>query len=160
MFNLSVQLNQTPAAFARIEGSDEHPEINGIVRFFETNRGVLVSAQIQGLPSPSEPCKSPVFGFHIHTGDSCTGNETDPFADAMTHYNPEDCPHPYHAGDLPPLFGSRGAAVLVVLTDRFSIKEILGRTVIIHANPDDFTTQPAGNAGMKIACRVVQSRGV
>lgn len=43
-----------------------------------------------------------------------------------------------------------------VLSNRFSIEEIIGRTVIIHDAPDDFRTQPSGNAGMKIAYGVIQ----
>ena len=78
------------------------------------------------------------------------------FADAMSHYNPMGCEHPYHAGDLPPLFGSNGSALLLFLTDRFSVKEVIGKTVIIHDRPDDFTTQPSGNSGTKIACGVIR----
>ena len=70
----------------------------------------------------------------------------------MTHYNPKDCPHPYHAGDMPPLFGNNGEAFMAFMTDRFTVEEIIGKTVIIHSNPDDFTTQPGGNSGEKIAC--------
>ena len=84
-----------------------------------------------------------------------TGNEDDPFADAKTHYNPKSCPHPYHAGDLPPLFSANGYAYSAVLTDRFTVDEIIGKTVVIHSSPDDFTTQPSGNAGRKIACGVI-----
>ena len=47
---------------------------------------------------------------------------------------------------------------LSVKTDRFSVNEIIGRTVVIHSDPDDFHTQPAGNAGKKIACGVIQRR--
>lgn len=79
----------------------------------------------------------------------------DPFADAMSHYNPNDCEHPHHAGDLPPLFGNDGFALLLFLTSRFSVDEIIGKTVIIHDQPDDFTTQPSGNSGTKIACGVI-----
>jgi Cu-Zn family superoxide dismutase len=46
---------------------------------------------------------------------------------------------------------------MTVATNRFRVKDIIGRTVIIHNMPDDFTTQPSGNAGMKIACGVIQS---
>ena len=70
----------------------------------------------------------------------------------MTHYNPNQCAHPYHAGDLPPLFGSNGYAFEAFLTDRFTVSEVIGRTVIIHSKPDDFSTQPSGNSGEKIAC--------
>ena len=145
-----------PAARTSIKGSAKYPDIHGNVHFYQTEMGVMVVAEIFGLPTFGDPCKSPIFGFHIHSGGSCTGNETDPFADAMTHYNPKNCPHPYHAGDMPPLFGNNGYAFLMFLTDRFTAREIIGKTVIIHDKPDDFTTQPAGNSGNKIACGVIQ----
>ena len=59
--------------------------------------------------------------------------------------------------DLPPLFGSRGYAFSVFLTDRFLLSEVIGKTVIIHENSDDFTSQPSGNAAEKLACGVVKS---
>ena len=46
-------------------------------------------------------------------------------------------------------------AHLEVRTDRFHVRDIIGRTVVIHSDPDDFRTQPAGNAGTKIACGVI-----
>jgi len=49
----------------------------------------------------------------------------------------------------------RGNAYLAVKTDRFTVHDIIGKTVVIHSNPDDFHTQPAGNAGKKIACGVI-----
>lgn len=83
------------------------------------------------------------------------GNQNDPFPLTGSHYNPDNCPHPYHAGDLPPLFGNRGIAWSAFLTNRFQVRDVLGKTVIIHASPDDFTSQPAGNSGKKIACGVI-----
>ena len=83
------------------------------------------------------------------------GTPVDPFSDALTHYNPDTCAHPQHAGDLPPLFGNNGYAFSMFLTNRFSVSEIIGRTVILHSAPDDFTSQPAGNSGVKIACGVI-----
>lgn len=154
--NPLAALRGTPAAGATVSGSEAYPEITGTVQFFSTPQGVLVAAQIHGLPTGTGPCAHPVFGFHIHSGSACKGNATDPFAAAMTHYNPRGCPHPYHAGDLPPLFGNNGYALSIFLTDRFSVEEIVGKAVIIHSRPDDFTTQPAGNAGDKIACGVIK----
>ena len=148
-------LQGLPQAVAVMGGRAEHGGIHGTVKFYQATGRVLVVADILGLPAPSEACKSPVFAFHIHGGSDCSGNEEDPFADAGTHYNPTDCPHPYHAGDMPPLFGAGGRAFLAFLTDRFTVREILGKTVIIHDRPDDFTTQPSGNAGNKIACGVI-----
>ncbi|NLF57432.1 MAG: superoxide dismutase family protein, partial [Candidatus Hydrogenedens sp.] len=102
------------------------------------------------------PCAGEVFGFHIHEGNACTGNASDPFAATGGHFNPQSCPHPQHAGDLPPLFGNNGYAWSSVLTDRFTVDAIAGRTVVIHRRPDDFTTQPSGNSGEKIACGVIK----
>ncbi len=147
--------HRVPDAAAVLQGGAAYPSIHGLVRFYQTRRGVLVVAEVRGLPAPDEPCQRPVFGFHIHSGERCTGTADDPFADAATHYDPNGCPHPHHAGDLPPLFGNAGTAFLSVLTDRFTVRDILGRTVIIHSQPDDFVTQPAGNAGVKIACGVI-----
>ncbi len=145
-------LYQSPQATAVVRGSEKYPDIIGTVKFFGTRHGVLVAAEIFGLPKAAENCESPVFGFHIHAGGACTGNADDPFMNAHAHYNPHGCVHPYHAGDLPPLFGINGYAFSAFLTGRFSVREIIGKTVIIHAHPDDFMTQPAGNAGEKIAC--------
>ena len=58
-------------------------------------------------------------------------NETDPFADAKGHYNPNNCAHPYHAGDLPPVFSNKGSAFNAVLTNRFHVREVLGRVVTV-----------------------------
>lgn len=148
---------RVPDAKADIRGSKKYPDINGTAYFFQTNAGVMVVSEIRGLPYYDENCGGKVFAYHIHSGESCSGNENDYFADAMTHYNPYGCAHPYHAGDMPPLFGCGKIAFSAFLTDRFYVKDILGKTVIIHSEPDDFTTQPSGNSGEKIACGVIKS---
>ncbi|MFR5863801.1 MAG: superoxide dismutase family protein [Acutalibacteraceae bacterium] len=109
-----------------------------------------------GLPSAQGACSGRFFAFHIHEGSACRGSATDPFSAAGSHFNPAGCPHPFHAGDLPPLLGCDGDALSVFLTNRFRVDEVVGRTVIIHDQPDDFTTQPAGNAGSRIACGVIE----
>lgn len=153
--NLSAVLNNRPRALAWIKGSSNYPKINGIVKFYQTRQGVIVASEVCGLPDGEGVCKNGVFAFHIHEGRSCTGNTEDPFANALTHYDKYGNEHPYHSGDMPPLFGNNGYAVSVFLTDRFSIDEIIGKAVIIHSGVDDFTSQPAGNAGKKIACGVI-----
>lgn len=150
-------LKGSPDAAARLMGSRSHPGIVGTVRFYETPWGTLTAAQVSGLPVAGDRCGADIFGFHIHSGDACAGDAEDPFSQAKGHYNPENCPHPGHAGDLPPLFGNNGEAFLVCLTNRFTVGEVIGRTVIVHSRPDDFTTQPAGNAGEKIACGVIRA---
>lgn len=139
-------------AKANIKGGKSNPKITGTVTFKETKQGVLLTAKINGLPTSQGKCGGNFFGFHIHSGSSCTGNAEDEFANSGSHYNPNDCPHPYHAGDLPPLFSNDGYAYMSVLTNNFRVKDIIGKTVIIHASPDDFTSQPSGNSGKKIAC--------
>ena len=153
--NLYGMLQGLPDAVAVMAGSQANGKIHGTVKFYQAARGVLIVADIFGLPTSNEPCDKRIFAFHIHSGSSCSGNEQDPFADAGTHYNPDDCPHPHHAGDIPPLFDAGGRAFLAFLTDRFTVDEVIGKTVIIHDRPDDFTTQPSGNAGNKIACGVI-----
>lgn len=143
---------KTNVAIANIKGSPMYPNIHGKVIFKQEEYGVMVTAEIYGLPQNTEKCVSNIFAFHIHSGNSCTGNSNDPFANGQKHYNPNNCLHPSHAGDLPPLFGNNGYAYLSTLTNRFTITEIIGKVIIIHDNPDDFNTQPSGNSGNKIAC--------
>lgn len=151
-------LSDQPQAYAHIFGSPQYASIQGNVYFYQISLGVLVAAEVFGLPQSDENCMEKIFGFHIHGGHSCTGNETDPFADTGTHFAIAPCTkHPYHAGDLPPLFGNDGTAFLITLTDRFSIKEILGKTIIIHSQADDFASQPGGNAGQKMACGMIRN---
>lgn len=150
-------LHTQPQAAAVVRGSEDYPEISGLVRFYQTACGTVVYADINGLPTSRGRCSENFFGFHIHGGTSCTGTKDDPFADALSHYNPRGCRHPAHAGDMPPLLGCRGKAVSAFITDRFTVREILEKTVIIHDEPDDFKSQPGGDAGDRIACGVIRS---
>ena len=138
-----------PYAAAQIRGGMETPQLSGCVQFYQENGCVLIVAKISGLPKESE---TGFFGFHIHQGDNCSGTD---FSGTGSHYNPSDQAHSRHAGDLPPLLECQGNAYLSVRTDRFSVSDIIGRTVVIHSDPDDFHSQPAGNAGKKIACGVI-----
>ncbi|MDE6155680.1 MAG: superoxide dismutase family protein [Eubacterium sp.] len=145
-------LKAGPQAAAQLRGSDAYESISGSVKFYKTANGVVVYAVVTGLP-----CVNSFNGFHIHEGGSCSGNADDPFADVMGHYNPKDAAHPNHAGDLPPLLNNNGNAISLFLTDRFNVEQIIGRTVIIHDKYDDFTTQPSGNSGKKIACGEIKN---
>ena len=150
-------LNRRPNAIARIRGSKSYDNILGMVWFYQTSKGVYVVTEVDGLPQGCGECKSPVFGYHIHSGSACAGNMEDAFADTRGHYNPDNCEHPHHAGDMPLLFGNHGYAFSVFYSDRFCVCDIIGKTVIIHLNPDDFHTQPAGNSGTKIACGKIEA---
>ena len=137
-----------PGAVARVVGGNTAPCLYGTVKLYQMGRTVLVVADICGLPVS----ETGIFGLHIHEGCACAG---DGFVATGGHFNPGGQPHPKHAGDLPPLFSCGGKAFLAALTDRFSICDVIGRAVVIHSQPDDFSTQPAGNAGDKIACGII-----
>lgn len=147
-------INTKADATATISGSISYPNIRAKVKFYKVKEGVLVCTEAIGLPYNNDNPFS-ILAYHIHKGTSCSGNDADPFSDALGHYNPHNMEHPYHAGDLPPLFANYGYAFSIVLTARFTIDEIIGRAMIIHRNVDDFTTDPSGNAGEKIACGIV-----
>ena len=138
-----------PDAVACIKGGADAPHLSGEVRFYQERGTVLVVAEISGLPTCGE---SGFFALHIHDGDSCCGED---FDQTRGHYNPKEAAHPNHAGDLPPLLRYGDCAFLAVRTDRFCVQEVIGKTVVIHDGPDDFWSQPAGNAGEKIACGVI-----
>ncbi len=141
-------MNQSPYkafAIAHIKGNETAPLLSGYVKFLQMKNYVLVIASIKGLPHNN----TGFFGFHIHEGSSCTGEN---FSDTGNHYNPQNAPHPSHAGDMPPLINCNGGAYMTFATNRFRLKDISGRTVVIHDMADDFNTQPSGNAGAKIGC--------
>lgn len=149
----------TVYAKAAIHGSKKYPDIYGYAAFVPDRGKTMVTVSVYGLPK-GEKCDCRIFAMHIHEGKSCTGTAEDPFADAKTHYDPSGCPHPCHSGDMPPLYPDKnGTAKFAFVTDRFTPEEIIGRTIIIHADPDDFHTQPSGNSGEKIACGVIEKMG-
>lgn len=158
-FNIKFSrfFGRCPNAVAYLMGSESYSDIGGTVNFYQTSHGVLVVTEVFGLPRTKNGKMSEIFAFHIHSGSSCTGTSGDPFADVQKHYDTQGNPHPYHAGDMPPLFSAQGKAFSAFLTDRFTIEEIIGKTVIIHDMPDDFTSQPAGNSGKKIACGEIKT---
>lgn len=140
--------SKNPVAYAKFIGSGNAVGLSGYVRFYQSSAGVLVEVSAIGLPDNQVG----MYGFHIHEGNACSGTD---FSDTGVHFNPNFLPHPRHAGDLPPLLSCNGRVYMKVLTDRFSIRDILGRTVVIHSKPDDFRSQPSGDSGDKIACGVI-----
>ena len=135
-------------AKATVRGGSAAPGIFGQVCFYQKRNYILVTAHIRGLPETS----SGFFGFHIHEGENCDGAN---FVTTANHYNPSGIKHPSHAGDMPPLIYCNGRACQSFITDRFKVKDIIGRTIVIHNMPDDFNSQPSGNAGIKIACGMI-----
>lgn len=136
-------------AMAVIRGDNGAPTLGGTVLFTDTPAGVRVEARLTGLPKN----KTGFYGFHLHEGQSCVPPD---YESAKGHYNPDSVPHPLHAGDFPVLLATKaGDAWLGFVTTRFGVCEIIGRTVVVHLERDDYTSQPAGDAGERIGCGVV-----
>jgi len=103
-------------------------------------------------------------GFHIHEAGDCSSGDG---MSAKGHFNPLGKPHGMpgpqsHAGDLPMLKAAKnGRAKLDFELEGITVApgstSIVGRGLIIHAGPDDFKTQPTGNAGARFACGVIQA---
>ena len=158
--SLNIPLN-APVAIAKINGGPLRPQIAGTVSLFDVPGGSWVCAEINGLPpyQPATNGENPIgpHGFHIHEFGNCQiGDPTDPFQAAGGHWNPSNQPHGNHAGDLPVLFSNQGRANMCFFTNAFNPEQTIGRAIIIHQNPDDFRTQPAGNAGKRLACGVIE----
>ncbi|MCL2013125.1 MAG: superoxide dismutase family protein [Cystobacterineae bacterium] len=130
--------------------------VQGNVSFTQEGNGIRVVAEISGLtPGPH--------GFHIHDIGDCSA------PDAMSaggHFNPHQTEHgkvgeeTYHAGDLPSLEAdTEGNARLDVVLESIVLAgehSIVGRSLIVHADADDYVSQPTGNSGARVACAVIQ----
>jgi Cu-Zn family superoxide dismutase len=131
----------------------------GEATFEQAGSKVRVIVFVQGLTPGRE------HGFHIHEVGDCSSGDG---MSAKGHFNPYGKPHAAHtaaerhAGDLPSLIaGKDGRAKIDVELDIITLRpgsaNIIGRGLIIHADPDDFKTQPTGNAGARIACGVIKA---
>lgn len=147
MFTFGKALFRCPCCKAVIHGSEDFPRLHGTVSFIKAYGGTLVVTELSGLPSANG-----VYAMHIHSGAECSGTKTDPFENAGSHLNPDNAMHPFHMGDMPAIFSNDGYSWSAVYTKRFQPAQIEGHTVIIHASPDDYHTQPSGNSGIRIAC--------
>jgi Cu-Zn family superoxide dismutase len=129
----------------------------GTVTFAALEHGVRVSGEVRGLVPGSE------HGFHIHEKGDC-GNNGDA---SGGHFNPTGGTHGKfaaagsHAGELPSLVADAGGVARfsvedhsISLTDG-AANNVVGRALIVHRDRDDFTTQPSGNSGPRIACAVI-----
>lgn len=153
--------NNINRAMAIITGSIYAPNLYGNVYFVSVEGGTEVFAEIWGLPlyEPASGNMQPIspFGFHIHEYGICEITDPqDPFISAGGHYNPTNQPHGNHAGDFPVVFSNDGYARMGFFTDKFKPADIIGRSVLLHQNPDDFRSQPSGNSGKRMGCGVIE----
>ena len=156
----SAGLAQTPPQAVAVVFNLKGQEI-GKAHLTQTAGGLLIDIDLSGI-APGE------HAFHIHEIGIC--DAADGFKSAGGHFNPNQHQHGYmaehgsHAGDMPNLFagadGRLRANVLnpnVTLTDGpGNLLDGNGSAIVVHADPDDYTGQPAGNAGIRIACGVIE----
>ena len=148
-------------ATAYIQGGKLAPTLKGYIIFKDVSIGTEVYVYVTGLPDykPAQEGNAPIgpHGFHIHEFGNCTmDSHENSFKNAGGHWNPNNQPHGNHAGDLPVLFSNNGTSIMSFFTNKFNVNDILGKAVIIHESPDDYRSQPSGNAGRRLACGVIK----
>lgn len=130
---------------------------SGEVRFSQQGDKVRVSGEIRGLKPNAE------HGFHIHDKGDCSSGDG---MSAGGHFNPMGKMHgaydhsEHHVGDLPSLKAdASGTARINFESSSLSVgsgsADVIGRGLIVHRDPDDYTTQPTGNSGPRLACAVI-----
>jgi Cu-Zn family superoxide dismutase len=145
-----------PAAVAALDPTTGNTAA-GTVTFVPKGDKVVVTARVSGLAPGAH-------GFHIHEKGDCSSGDG---MSAGGHFNPHGKPHgdpamqDHHAGDMPALVADgSGTATLTaeldVITVGGSAGNVIGRSVVVHKDPDDFKTQPTGNSGARVACGVIR----
>lgn len=147
---LKTMFFQTPQVYAIINGSGIH----GIFCAYPYLDGSVIMVEVYGLPTTAN--NKGIHAMHIHEGNQCSGDASDPYKNVGAHFTTNKNEHPAHTGDLAPLFSYQGYAWLSMYVGKFKPEDIIDRTIIIHEGVDDFTTQPSGNSGNKIACGVIK----
>lgn len=149
--------SKRPMAMATLH-STSGSTAQGTVHFQEMADGTVeVQVDLTGVPPG-------VHGFHVHDKGDCGDNGNA----AGGHFNPTNMPHgapdavSHHAGDFGNVTADEKGEVHTRFTSHsVTVKEgansVVGHGVILHANADDLTSQPTGNAGARIACGVVET---
>lgn len=132
--------------------------VTGSVALSSSPAGVHITGAIQGLKPDAE------FGFHVHEKGDCSAPDG---SSAGGHFNPTQTQHgnptsaTHHAGDMLNI-KSNGEGVAQVDTTVAGTTlhgdpttDIMGKAIVVHEGPDDYTTQPSGNSGKRVACGVI-----
>lgn len=157
------------ASLSPTEGSS----VSGQVTFMQEASGIRVQGSFSGL-TPGD------HGFHVHQNGDCSAadladdpdSDPNPAGAAGPHWAPQDSPHgapgndaaSRHVGDMGNITAGEDGTAMIDVTDAVLALEgpnsIVGKAVIVHADADDLTSQPSGNAGARLACGVVQMGGM
>lgn len=134
--------------------------VSGKITLMPMGGGVHMTGTVGGLAPNS------VHGFHVHEKGDCSAADA---SSAGGHFAPASNPHgkrdsgPHHAGDMDNITSNaEGVASVnkhldgVTLGGRAS-NDIAGRAIVVHADADDYTSQPSGNAGARVACGVIKA---
>lgn len=166
------QKTAEPAAAAEpAAGSAEYATVNlasasgslvsGTLRIVPMGDGVHITGEVGGLRPNS------AHAFHFHEIGDCSAADA---SSAGGHFNPTGSVHgrvgagPHHAGDMDNIVANADGVAKIDVHDsdvslrRGAPNDISGRSVIVHAGADDYTSQPSGNAGARLACGVIEAR--
>ncbi|HKU15685.1 MAG TPA: superoxide dismutase family protein [Steroidobacteraceae bacterium] len=132
--------------------------VTGSLALASSPQGVHITGSIQGLKPDAE------FGFHIHEKGDCSAPDA---SSAGAHFNPTQAQHgnptsgTHHAGDMLNIRSNgEGVAQVDVTAAGTTLhgdpsSDVMGKAVVVHESPDDYTTQPSGNSGKRLACGVI-----
>ena len=148
-----------PTATAKLEPTRGNTAA-GMVTFVQSGDMVKVSGAISGLKPHAE------HGFHVHEKGDCssgdgmsTGGHFNPGGKSHGHHGMGD----HHTGDLPSLKADANGVASFSFESRTirvgsTANDIVGKGLIVHRDPDDYKTQPTGNAGPRLACAVIAAK--
>jgi Cu-Zn family superoxide dismutase len=159
VFLFAIPASAQEAPKAKAELRDSKGKSVGTATLEQTNTGVLITVEAEGLKDGAK-------GFHLHETGKCKPPD---FKSAGGHLNPEKRGHGYHsergrhAGDLPNLWVKDGKAKATHFNEKVSLYPDVpntlfdkdGTALVVHAGPDDYKTDPAGASGDRVACGVI-----
>ena len=145
-----------PRASAQLQPTTGSSTV-GSVSFVQAGNKARVSGEVRGLKPGAE------HGFHVHEKGDCSSGDG---MSAGGHFNPTGAPHGkhdagmHHTGDLQSLKADASGVARFsfdssTITVGSGATDIVGKGLIVHRDPDDYTTQPTGNAGPRLACAVI-----
>ena len=132
--------------------------VTGSLALTQSTAGVHITGAIQGLKPDAE------FGFHVHEKGDCSAPDG---SSAGGHFNPTQAQHgnptgsAHHAGDMVNIrSNAEGVAQVDTIATGTALHgdpttDVMGKAIVVHESPDDYTTQPSGNSGKRVACGVI-----